>query len=71
MKFLGGGKVFYAVIFMRILCLLNYHVKSDLKISLLVLDYYLNAFIKLLHKIANIAKIPANDVLTGLLLFWQ
>ena len=27
MKFLGGGKVFYAVIFMRILCLLNYHVK--------------------------------------------
>lgn len=27
MKFLGGGKVFYVVIFMRILCLLNYHVK--------------------------------------------
>ncbi|MGG2239513.1 hypothetical protein AB6B54_00105, partial [Escherichia coli] len=27
MKFLGDGKVFYAVIFMRILCLLNYHVK--------------------------------------------
>ena len=25
--FLGGGQVFYAVIFMRILCLLNYHVK--------------------------------------------
>ena len=27
MKFLGGGKVFYAVIFMRFLRLLNYHVK--------------------------------------------
>lgn len=27
MKLLGGGKVFCAVIFMRILCLLNYHVK--------------------------------------------
>ncbi len=49
-EILGCGKVFYAVIFMRILCLLNYHEKSDLKISLLVLDYYFERIYKLLHK---------------------
>ena len=51
MKFLGGGKVFYAVIFMRILCLLNYHVKiRPYNIIISTRLFTLNTFIKLLHK---------------------
>lgn len=51
MKFLGGGKVFYAVIFMRILCLLNYHVKiRPYNIIIGTRLFTLNTFIKLLHK---------------------
>lgn len=48
-------------------CLLNYHVKiRPYNIIISTRLFTLNTFIKLLHKIANIDKIPANDVLTGL-----
>ena len=47
MKFLGGGKVFYAVILCAFYAsLLNR--KSDLKISLLVLGYYFERIYKII-----------------------
>ena len=59
--------MFYAVIFMRILCLLNYHVKiRPYNIIISTRLFTLNTFINYYIKIANIDKIPANDVLTGL-----
>ena len=52
--------------------LLNYHVKiRPYNIIIGTRLFTLNTFINYYIKIANIDKIPANEVLTGLLLFWQ
>ncbi len=59
--------MFYAVILCVFYRLLNYHVKiRPYNIIIGTRLFTLNTFIKLLHKIANIDEIPANDVLTGL-----